>query len=447
MHSPDQAVYWLTFRTTRDAIRAEPLMRNAGLHFRVIAVPREISTQCGMAFEFTVEEGLDTKIAAVLAHCAIDGTLTKKAGDAPPPTLQSKIPEATRMAMEFPSFAGPVAKPLPIDDFLGEADTGVPIIDVRSPAEFAQGHIPTARNIPLFGDEERAEIGTLFKKAGRDKALFRGLEIVGPSLSRLVTAAMAEAGAARRLLVHCWRGGMRSSSFCWLMNLAGLDARTLEGGYKSFRRKVLAHFAVEMKILLIGGMTGSGKSEVLRALSARSLQVLDLETLARHKGSAFGALGEALQPSTEQFENELFHIINGFNLAQTILVEDEGRNIGRIILPAALFAQMERAPMILLDLAKEERIKRLISDYGGFDRDALAACCMRLEKRMGGEKCRKACDLLTSGDLAGATSLLLEYYDKAYARQIALKHPGLITPMAIDSPSSLACIDRIIAAT
>ena len=335
---------------------------------------------------------------------------------------------------------------LPIDDFLALAQNGWPVIDVRSPAEFRQGHIPGAHNIPLFDNEGRAEIGTLFKKSGREAAVLRGLALVGPSLTDFVARASAIAGPSRRLLVNCWRGGMRSGSFCWLMNMASLDAKTLSGGYKSFRRKVLAEFDLERKILIIGGMTGSGKSEALRALALRGAQVLDLETLACHKGSAFGALGESPQPTSEQFENDIFKWLTGFDRSQPLLMEDESRSIGQVGIPPLLFTRMQHSPMILLELPTSVRISRLVCDYGGFSTELLLESCLRIQKRLGGEKCRKAQELVTCGDLHGASAILLDYYDKAYSHQITKRNSSLITRLAISSPADSLELDKILAA-
>ena len=335
---------------------------------------------------------------------------------------------------------------LHVDAFLAQAAAGTPVVDVRAPCEFLAGHIPQALNIPLFDDVGRAEVGTLYKSRGRDDAVQRGLELVGPRLAALVSEGRAAAGAGRRLVVTCARGGMRSASFCWLMRMAGLDARPLVGGYKSYRHKVLHGLSADIRMVVIGGMTGSGKSETLRALAGRGVPVLDLEALAHHKGSAFGALGESPQPPNEQFENDLFQALSVFAPGATVLVEDESRSIGRISLPGEFFERLRSAPLILLDMPQKERCGRLIADYGAFPREALIASCQCLAKRLGGEKCRMACDAIMGGDLPGAVTLLLEYYDKAYARQIELRSGVRMISLAVCAQTPAATIEKIMEA-
>jgi len=195
---------------------------------------------------------------------------------------------------------------LSVDDFLKEA-AHLPVIDVRSPGEYDHAHIPHAINIPLFDNEERAKVGTRYKQVGKDSAVLLGLELVGPKLADFVKKARRLNLTGQEVLVHCWRGGMRSGSFAWLLNTAGIKARTLEGGYKAYRSQVLAAFA-EPARMIYGGKTGSGKTEILHELAKQGEQVIDLEALANHKGSSYGAIGQEPQPSSEQFENKLFAV-------------------------------------------------------------------------------------------------------------------------------------------
>ncbi|MFN7899561.1 MAG: tRNA 2-selenouridine(34) synthase MnmH, partial [Synechococcaceae cyanobacterium] len=193
---------------------------------------------------------------------------------------------------------------LPCDAFL--AIDG-PLLDVRSPAEFAQGHIPGAINLPVFDDAERAEIGTLYKQQGREAAVLRGLALVGPRLESLA-ACLAERAAAspgQPLRLQCWRGGMRSDSVAWLAGRLGLATLVLQGGYKAYRQWVLAQFERAWPLRLLGGRTGTGKTALLLALRQRGVAVLDLEGLAHHRGSSFGGLGLPPQPSSEHYENRL----------------------------------------------------------------------------------------------------------------------------------------------
>ena len=183
------------------------------------------------------------------------------------------------------------------------------LLDVRTPAEFAQGHVPGAQNLPLFSDEERAEVGTLYKQVNPERAFLRGLDLAGAKMSWYVREAMRLA-PNRKVAVHCWRGGQRSGSLATLLSFAGFDVQVVQGGYKAYRTHVLEQFALrKSKFVVLGGKTGSGKTEILKQLASLGEQVIDLEALANHKGSAFGALGEEPQPRVEQFENNLFAIL------------------------------------------------------------------------------------------------------------------------------------------
>ncbi len=195
-------------------------------------------------------------------------------------------------------------EPLAIDAFLAESGT---VVDVRSPAEFSQGHIPGALNLPLFPDSERAEVGTLYRHAGRLAAVRRGLALVGPRLETLAEGLLAAHGRnpGQTLRLHCWRGGLRSASMAWLATTLGLPVVVLAGGYKAYRQWVLSLMERPWPIRLLGGRTGAGKTELLLALGAKGVAVVDLEGLAHHRGSSFGGLGLPPQPSVEHFENRL----------------------------------------------------------------------------------------------------------------------------------------------
>ena len=190
----------------------------------------------------------------------------------------------------------------PVEEFLDKAQT-LPIIDVRSPGEYQHAHIPGAISIPLFDNDERAQVGTKYKNAGKDSAVLLGLSLVGPKLADFVKQSKKLNPQGKEVLVHCWRGGMRSSSFAWLLDTAGLTASTLVGGYKAYRNTVLSAFSEPHNLIILGGKTGSGKTDILKELARQGEQIIDLEGLANHKGSTYGAIGQAPQPATEQFEN------------------------------------------------------------------------------------------------------------------------------------------------
>lgn len=304
--------------------------------------------------------------------------------------------------------------------FLANATT-LPVIDVRSPAEYSHGHIPGAVNIPLFNNEERALVGTYYKKAGRKEAIDIGMEIAGPKLlnfveqAKTLTTSPARSGVAGgKALVHCWRGGMRSESFAWLLHSFGLEPTTLTKGYKAYRNYVLESFNKPAKIIIIGGETGSGKTEVIKALSKIGEQVIDLEGIAHHRGSVFGALGQEPQPTAEQFENNIASQWLKLDFSRTVWLEDESHSIGRVFIPAGLWQQMKHASILRLGVPKELRIKRLIAEYGCYDKTLLQENILKIQKRLGGQNTHFALEALAAGNLALVAGTLLTYYDKAY---------------------------------
>jgi tRNA 2-selenouridine synthase len=305
-----------------------------------------------------------------------------------------------------------MSTPLPVGAFL-EQSRQKPIIDVRSPAEFAHGHIPGAMNIPLFTDEERAQVGTKYKHASKEAAVLVGLDIVGPKMSGFVKKARKIAPAGD-VLVHCWRGGMRSSSFGWLLQTTGFQVATLQKGYKAYRTEVLRAFDQPYKLMVLGGNTGSGKSQLLKEIARQGEQVIDLEALAHHKGSAFGFIGESPQPTVEQFENNLHAELSKMDPSRRIWVEDESFNIGTVRIPITFFKQMREAPVIFIDVPKEIRIQRLVEEYTGCEHALLQQALDKITKRLGGDHYHHACHALQEKDYALVADITLVYYDKAY---------------------------------
>ncbi len=300
------------------------------------------------------------------------------------------------------------------------------LIDVRTPAEFAKGHIPGAVNLPLFTNEERVEVGTTYKQANPEKALLLGLDLVGGKMSGFVKKAQAIA-PHRQLIVHCWRGGKRSESMGWLLNLAGFNVQILEGGYKAYRNFVLDSLdQLSLQLMILGGYTGSGKTEILSELAKQGEVVLDLEALAHHKGSSFGALGEAPQPSVEQFENDLLATLAKLPKNSVIWVENESRSIGRIYLPAGFWKIFHASPLIHLEIPLEDRVERLVKEYGRFPKEALRDAFIRIKKRLGGQHLQAALAALEVDDLATAAAIALRYYDKAYDLTLKKKQESLI---------------------
>jgi len=297
-----------------------------------------------------------------------------------------------------------------------------PIIDVRAPLEFRQGHIPGAVNIPLFNDQERKVVGTAYKQVNKEAAMYAGLEFAGKKLVRLAKEGERCAGKNKTLLVHCWRGGMRSKSMVWLFETMGITCYLLEGGYKSYRTYVREVLATPLNLLVIGGRTGSGKTAILHHLSLKGEQVIDLEGLAHHKGSAFGALGELDQPSTEQFENELCRVILPLDSDKITWIEDESRNVGKCVIPLELFSKMRETDMVFLDISRELRARQLMGDYAQYGQGELRTCVLKIEKRLGGDRTREALEAIEQKDYYQTAMITLHYYDKAYMYSLEKNH-------------------------
>jgi tRNA 2-selenouridine synthase len=293
------------------------------------------------------------------------------------------------------------------------------ILDVRSPSEYRHAHIPGAVNLPLFTDEQRAAVGTLYKSQGQAAAIEEGLRLVGPKLCPLVNAAkQALAGVPAK--VHCWRGGLRSGSVGWLLTTAGIPTMVLQGGYKVFRQHVCRLWThISPRLLVLGGLTGSGKTALLELLREAGEQVLNLEQLAHHRGSTYGNIGLAAQPSHEQFENQLALACQAMDLARPVWVEDESRMIGHCQIPATLFECMKSAPCVILDIPLSERIRYLVAEYGAMPLEQLIRATRRLERRLGTQRMLEAIRSIEKGELSHAVEIILDYYDRTYRYGIA----------------------------
>lgn len=242
-------------------------------------------------------------------------------------------------------------------------------------------------------------------------------------------------------MIHCWRGGMRSASMAWLFETAGIRCQVLRGGYKSFRTYVLSYLSGTFPFIVIGGLTGSGKSDVLRSLAEAGEQVLDLENLAHHKGSAFGHLGEKQQNSNEQFENDIFWNLFFMDHTRTIWVEDESRNIGKNILPRGIYDTIRNATLICLDVSLENRINRLVQDYSGFPDEQLLESIRKITGRLGGKTSREAMAAIHAGDYAQAAGQVLKYYDKTYEFGLSKRKKDRIftlRPAPLNTPCAMA---------
>src|SRR5688572_11462826 len=323
------------------------------------------------------------------------------------------------------------------------------VIDVRSPAEYKHAHIPGAYNLPLFSDEERAIVGTAYKQESREIAIKHGLDFFGPKMKsmledveRILDLRLQNADLnnnkseienlkSKIVLLYCWRGGMRSGAVSWLLDVYGFKVYTLIGGYKKFRTRVLETFKLPFDLKILGGYTGAGKTEVIKELEKAGEHVIDLEDIAKHKGSAFGNIGMPAQPTQEMFENVLSirlrtlrYESNNSNTSNPQLIinhspiwlEDESQRIGLINIPNDLWHIMRRSPLYFLEIPFEERLKHIVEEYGCFDKEKMIDAILRIKERLGGLEAKKAIEFLNEDNTIESFRILLKYYDKWYTK-------------------------------
>ena len=289
-----------------------------------------------------------------------------------------------------------------------------PTIDVRTPHEYDNGHIPDAVNIPIFSNDERAQVGTVYKQQSQEAAIELGYEYVTPKLESFISDSLKMAPDGK-IIIHCWRGGMRSRSFAEHLADNGFsEVKVIIGGYKAYRNMVLDNLATPVKLKVLGGYTGSGKTHILNELKKRGNQVIDLEGLANHKGSAFGGIGQLDQPSVEQFENNLHKEFRVLKLNEPIWVEDESHNIGRVKIPMPFFVQMRDAVLYFIDIPKDERAKHLVTEYASCSKQLLAESIHKISKRLGGLNVKNSIKFLEKEDYYEVAMITLGYYDKSY---------------------------------
>ena len=292
-------------------------------------------------------------------------------------------------------------------------DLQLPIVDVRSPSEYEAGHIEASINIPILNNQNRAVIGRTFKQEGREAAIKLGFQLVNPLRNDLLDTLNKKVDG-KTIALYCARGGLRSNHMAAFFAENGYTVYVLNGGYKAFRNHLLSIIAQFKRIVVLSAHTGSGKTEILHALKNKGAQVLDLEGLAKHKGSVFGALGNDAQPSSAAFHNLIFEELKNYNPNDVLWVENESFTIGQVHLPIELWTHMKIASGVELSVPLEERVGYIVADYGRYESGDLVACIQKLNKRLGDEACRNICSLVEEGDLKAAVYGLFKYYDKAY---------------------------------
>jgi tRNA 2-selenouridine synthase len=328
-----------------------------------------------------------------------------------------------------------------------------PVIDVRSLGEYNHAHMPGAYSLPLFTDEERKIVGTTYKQQSREQAIKIGLDFFGPKMRKMVEEVESivvsreslvgsqESGVSpkfdvselqtkdsRLVLVYCWRGGMRSAGVAWLLDLYGFKVYTLIGGYKKFRNYVLDIFKKPFQFNILGGYTGSGKTELLKILQQNGEAVIDLEGIANHKGSAFGNIGLPKQPGQEMFENllaaELSKSIKNVTPPPNttdnlpIWLEDESQRIGQVNIPNDLWENMRNSPVYFLNIPFEERLKHIVQEYGHLNQEQVISAIERISQKLGNLNAKTAVLLLKEGKISESFDILLKYYDKYYFKSL-----------------------------
>jgi tRNA 2-selenouridine synthase len=383
---------------------------------------------------------------------------------------------------------------LAIKDFLQRSRNAV-LLDVRSPGEYNHAHIPGACSLPLFTDEERKVVGTTYKQESREQAIKVGLDYFGPKMRKMVeeveaignkqlatgegTNSSEIRNPKSEIFIYCWRGGMRSAGVAWLLDLYGFKVYTLAGGYKAFRNHVLQSFNQPFNFRILGGYTGSGKTEVLHELERLGEKTVDLEGIACHKGSAFGAFNMPKPPTQEMFENLLAARLEevagqrseirsqksevGSRRSEVktapgathsrfpvddsrIWLEDESQRIGNLNLPGALWENMRKSPILFLDIDFDKRLNHIVEEYGACDREKLIGCVERISKRLGGLDAKNTIAFLEEGNIPEAFRILLRYYDKRYLKGLHNREniSTLLTTVACENvdPGNAALLSK-----
>jgi tRNA 2-selenouridine synthase len=320
------------------------------------------------------------------------------------------------------------------------------LLDVRSEKEFAQAHIPGAVNIPLLNDDHRHQVGITYKSNGRDAAVLKGFDLVGEKFADFIRE-VKKLTTEKHVMLYCWRGGMRSDIMSWTLGMGGFKCFKLKGGYKAYRALVFKILNEPRKVVVLGGKTGSGKTDVLNVLKKKGEQAICLETLASHKGSAFGALGMPPQPRNEMFQNMLAEEWLKADAEKILFLENESLTIGPILLPPKIYDSIRSSPVVEIMMSREQRLKRIVNEYGKFPEDVLIENTEKLRKRLGGLQTQNAIEALKQGVKVKWVEAVLQYYDKAYQFGNDSRKNPLIEVTVDDDDSLESTAEKVIAAS
>jgi tRNA 2-selenouridine synthase len=313
------------------------------------------------------------------------------------------------------------------------------IIDVRSPAEFEEDHIPGAINLPVLDNEERAKVGTIYVQESRFRARKIGAAMVAHNVARHLETALADQPGSFHPLIYCWRGGQRSNSMATILSQIGWRTAVLSGGYRTYRRRVqhrLYEEEIPFNLVLIDGQTGCGKTAVLQRLLDLGIQTIDLEGIAEHRGSLFGGFSDRRQPSQKLFESRLLAAIEALDLSQPIAVEAESSKVGVRVVPPALWARMLDAPRIELLASRPARVRYLVENYADIiaDRAALERAVARLPVHPGRKRIEEWKALADAGDFAALADAVVErHYDPSYERSRRLDQRPILGSVQLSS--------------
>ena len=415
--------------------------------FAIIGTARAGYISCGLAPHHSRKSQIGHHLSR-LNFANVDGRFTGrftgKSGPGPIPGHQATAQSPKELK---------IIHSTPIAEFHDLA-ADIPVIDVRAPVEFAKGHYPPAINIPLFSDEERAEIGTRYKKNGQPAAIELGYQYANPKKDSLIASVRnaveshtPKAVAAQRpqIRLHCWRGGMRSQKFAELLD-PHFEIFLLEGGYKSYRQFAQKIFQRDYPLLVLSGLTGAGKTRQLHRLAETGEQVIDLEGLANHRGSAFGGIDQGPQPTTEQFENELASLLSRVDLDRRIWIEDESNRIGSVVIPHEFFKQINGGPGIFMEVDRATRARLAHEDYADLDLEEMVASIGRITKKLGGQNAKAAIEAIQSNDKVTCCEILLDYYDRLYLAATKRGTREVCHNVPVANPETLEAANTLIAA-